>query len=146
MTATASGAPAPIPVVGVALVRQGTAGTELLAARRIEPPELAGGWELPGGKVEPGESPEQAAHREINEELGVDIVLGEHIPGPLNGAWALGERHQMNVFLASVVAGQEPTALQQHDLIRWLPLADWATVEWLAGDVAPVRAVVELLR
>ena len=131
MTATASGAPAPIPVVGVALVRQGTAGTELLAARRIEPPELAGGWELPGGKVEPGESPEQAAHREINEELGVDIVLGEH---------------QMNVFLASVVAGQEPTALQQHDLIRWLPLADWATVEWLAGDVAPVRAVVELLR
>ena len=135
----------PIPVVGVALIRQGQFGPELLAARRIEPPDLAGGWELPGGKVEPGESAEEAAHREIDEELGVDIVLGRQVSGPLDGSWALGERHTMDVFIAAVADGQEPQALQQHDAIRWLPLADWAEVPWLAGDVGPVLAIVELL-
>ena len=51
----------------------------------------------------------------------------------------------MDVFIAAVADGQEPQALQQHDAIRWLPLADWAEVPWLAGDVGPVLAIVELL-
>ncbi len=58
-------------VVGAAIVRDG----RLLAARRTEPPGLAGGWELPGGKVEPGETDREALLREIREELGVDVVL-----------------------------------------------------------------------
>ncbi|MET9965659.1 NUDIX domain-containing protein, partial [Streptomyces sp. NPDC006356] len=55
-------------VVGAALL----AGGRLLAARRSAPEELAGRWELPGGKVEPGEAPEAALVRELREELGVD--------------------------------------------------------------------------
>ena len=58
-------------VVGAAIVRDG----RVLACRRTAPPEAAGRWELPGGKVEPGEAPEAALVREVREELGCDIAV-----------------------------------------------------------------------
>lgn len=134
-----------IAVVGVALLRDGPHGTELLAARRVEPPELAGGWELPGGKVDPGETAEEAAHREIDEELGVDIELGIEIVGPDEGAWRLSPHHRMRVFLARVVQGQEPIARAQHDALMWLPAQEWNSVGWLDGDIEPVRAIISTL-
>ena len=133
-----------IAVVGVALVREGAHGVELLAARRIEPPALAGGWELPGGKVESGETDEDAAHREIDEELGVAITLERLVDGPVNGAWPLGDRHRMVVFVGRVVGGSEPQPLEQHDALEWVPLSEWQRVAWLEGDLAPVQAVAEL--
>lgn len=133
-----------IAVVGVALVREGAHGVELLAARRIEPPALAGGWELPGGKVEPGETDEDTAHREIDEELGVAITLERLVDGPVHGAWPLGDRHRMVVFVGRVVGDAEPLPLEQHDALEWVPLADWQRVTWLEGDLAPVQAVAEL--
>ncbi|MCL2732926.1 MAG: NUDIX domain-containing protein, partial [Actinomycetia bacterium] len=60
---------APRVVVGGAVLDRG----RLLAARRTAPPELAGQWELPGGKVEPGERDEDALVRELREELGVTV-------------------------------------------------------------------------
>lgn len=67
-----------IVVVGAALFDD---GGRLLAARRSAPPELAGRWELPGGKVEPGERPDAALVRELREELGVDAETVERVPG-----------------------------------------------------------------
>ena len=64
-------------VVGAAIVRNG----RLLAARRVTPPELACGWEFPGGKVDPGESAPQACAREIREELDCEIEVGQRLPG-----------------------------------------------------------------
>ncbi|MDX6765074.1 NUDIX domain-containing protein, partial [Streptomyces sp. F8] len=64
-------------VVGGALCHEG----RLLAARRSAPPELAGRWELPGGKTEPGESVPDALVRELREELGVETEPLERIPG-----------------------------------------------------------------
>jgi 8-oxo-dGTP diphosphatase len=118
-------------VVGAAIVRDGM----LLAARRTEPEHLAGGWELTGGKVEPGESDEDALVREVREELGVGVRLGARV----GGDWPLG-RYVLRVWLATIVDGGEPAPIEQHDAVQWVALAAAANVDWLAGDREPALA------
>ena len=130
----------PTLVVAAALVDDLAAPGALLAARRRSPVSLAGRWEFPGGKVEPGEAPEDAVHREIREELGVRMALGAELTGPDDGAWRLSERYVMRLWLARVVAG-EPQPLVEHDELRWLPRGQWLTVPWLDADVRIVEAL-----
>ena len=133
-------------VVGAAIVDDLARPARLLAARRTEPPALAGGWELPGGKVEPGESPLSALHREVAEELGVSISVGALLPGPLPGAtWPLSERFEMIVWIAEVAAGVA-APIEDHDELRWLPLDELDTVGWLRADLPIVRALSIQLR
>lgn len=116
-------------------------GGHLLAAERSSPPELAGCWELPGGKVEPGEADEEALIRECREELGVGITLGRRIPGdfPLpNGA-------VLRVWLASVADGV-PEPLQDHTRLRWLSPEGWYDVAWIPADLAVLDAIRRELR
>ena len=128
-------------VVGAALVDDLTHPTRLLAARRTEPVALAGGWEFPGGKVDPGETHEQALHREVREELGVEVELGEQVPGPLRGGrWPLGESFAMTVWLARVTAG-EPAPIEDHDQLRWLRRDDLYDVPWLPADLPIVDLI-----
>jgi 8-oxo-dGTP diphosphatase len=127
-------------VVAAALVDDLAAPGARLAARRRSPVSLAGRWEFPGGKVEPGESPEDAVHREIREELGVAVELGEELAGPDDGAWWLSDRYVMRLWLARVTAG-EPRPLVEHDDLRWLPRGQWLTVPWLDADVRIVEAL-----
>ncbi|HXA61603.1 MAG TPA: (deoxy)nucleoside triphosphate pyrophosphohydrolase [Streptosporangiaceae bacterium] len=126
-------------VVGAAIIRNG----RLLAAQRAEPAALAGGWEFPGGKVDPGESDEDALVRECFEELGVRVVLGERI----GGDWPLGETSEttlMRVWTAEIVEG-EPQPLEHLDL-RWLTVDKLYDVEWLPGDLPVVAAIRRHLR
>ena len=121
-------------VVGAALVEAG----RLLAARRSAPEELAGRWELPGGKVEPGEAPEAALVRELREELGVAAEAVERVPG----AWPLKPPYVLHVWTARLLPGSgNPEPLEDHDALRWLGAGELWDVDWLDQDVPAVREV-----
>ncbi|MGW3717305.1 (deoxy)nucleoside triphosphate pyrophosphohydrolase [Streptomyces sp. NPDC005133] len=121
-------------VVAGAVYDQG----RLLAARRSAPPELAGRWELPGGKLEPGETGEQALVRELREELGVETEPLERIPGE----WPLAPGYVLRVWTARLVSGV-PAPLQDHDELRWLGPGESDAVDWLDQDRP---AVAEAMR
>jgi 8-oxo-dGTP diphosphatase len=121
-------------VVGAAII----SGGRLLAAQRAEPPALAGGWEFPGGKVDPGESDEDALIRECHEELGVKIALDVRI----GGDWPLSLGGVLRVWTARIVEG-EARALE-HLALRWLAPGELYDVEWLPGDLPIVEAVRRL--
>ncbi|NUR01154.1 MAG: (deoxy)nucleoside triphosphate pyrophosphohydrolase [Streptomyces sp.] len=121
-----------IVVVGAALFD----GDRLLAARRSAPPELAGRWELPGGKVEPGETPEAALVRELHEELGVDADPVARVPGE----WPLKSPYVLQVWTARLRPDSAaPKPLQDHDELRWLTPDELWTVPWLDQDIPAVR-------
>ena len=111
-------------VVGAAIIRDG----EVLAARRTAPAEAAGRWEFPGGKVEPGESPEDALVREVAEELGCRI----EVTGWLPGSALIGDRHELRVACGVLIRG-EPTPTE-HDLIHWVGVDELDAVDWLDPD------------
>ncbi|MGI5377966.1 (deoxy)nucleoside triphosphate pyrophosphohydrolase [Streptomyces sp. CA-251387] len=125
-------------VVGAALLEAG----RLLAARRSAPEDLAGRWELPGGKVEPGEAPEAALVRELREELGVDAEVIERVPGE----WPLKPPYVLQVWTVRLLPGAgEPKPLQDHDALRWLSPGELWDVDWLDQDVPAVREVARQL-
>ena len=120
-------------VVGAAVIRRGT----LLAARRTTPPEVAGRWELPGGKVESGEEPADALLREIAEELGCLISVDAW----LEGEQPIGPTHVLRAGRCHLVDG-EPRAGSDHDELRWLTPEGLDDVDWLEPD----RPFLDLLR
>lgn len=128
----------PVLVVAAVLVDDLLRPSTFLAARRSRPEHLAGRWEFPGGKVDPGETPEQGLHRELSEELGVRVELGTEVVGPDDGGWTITDRHVMRLWFARVVDG-EPEPLVEHDQLRWLSPEQFFDVPWLDGDVRIVR-------
>ena len=117
-------------VVGVALLSTGPDGRRrLLAARRSAPPELAGRWELPGGKCRPGEPLADAAVREVAEELGCRV----RVTGELTGTSPVRPGLALHAVTAELVEGV-PTPTE-HDALRWLEPDEFGEVDWLEPDV-----------
>lgn len=136
-------APMPQTVVGAIIVDELTAPTRLLAARRTRPVELAGLWEFPGGKVEPGETPAAALRRELREELALEVHVGGEV-SDRGAAWPVSDRYELRLFLATVVHG-EALPGTDHDEVRWLGATELDALAWLPSDRAALAAVRRLL-
>lgn len=120
--------------MGAAIVRSGL----VLACERAEPEALAGRWEFPGGKVEPGETEVVALVRECEEELDVTIEVGPRVGDDI----VLGHGGAvLRVYLASLLRG-EPKPLE-HASLRWLAVDELNSVDWLPADAPIVEALKE---
>jgi 8-oxo-dGTP diphosphatase len=112
----------------------------VLACERWRPPETAGWWEFPGGKVEPGETAEAALARECAEELGVRVEVGARVgtdvPLP-NG------RAVLRAFTARLLDADLPRPLE-HAALRWLGSDELDSVRWLPAD-KPIVAELPVL-
>ena len=104
------------------------AGSALLVAQRGRPPELAGLWELPGGKVAPGESDAAGLARELHEELGVEVAVG----GRLGGDVALHETTTLRAYRVTQTGG----ALHPNDhrALRWVTADELDRLPWVPAD------------
>ncbi|MCY1140744.1 (deoxy)nucleoside triphosphate pyrophosphohydrolase [Actinoplanes sp. Pm04-4] len=113
----------------------------VLACERSAPAEVAGRWEFPGGKVEPGETDEEALARECAEELGVRVEVGDRV-GP-DVSLAHG-RAVLRVFAVRLLEGDVPRALE-HSSMRWLAKDELDSVHWLPADKPIVAELPALL-
>jgi 8-oxo-dGTP diphosphatase len=118
-------------VVGAAIVRDG----RVLAARRTHPAETAGRWEFPGGKVEPGETPQAALAREITEELGARVAVGAlyHIT---EHAYPGGPHVRLLFYECALL--DPDLRLLWGQAYRWVAPADLPAYAYPAADVEVV--------
>ena len=99
------------------------------------------GWEFPGGKIEEGETPEEAIVREIKEELDTDIQVERYVD---TIEYDYPEFHlAMDCFLCSIVEGD--LVLKEHEAAKWLTKATLDSVDWLPADITIIEKVRELL-
>jgi 8-oxo-dGTP diphosphatase len=112
----------------------------VLAGERSRPPETAGWWEFPGGKVEPGETEQAALARECVEELGVRVEVGGRVGAdvPLPNGRAV-----LRVFAVRLLDGDLPRPLE-HRALRWLGPDELDSVRWLPAD-QPIVAELPVL-
>jgi 8-oxo-dGTP diphosphatase len=133
-----SSAPTTIHVVGAAIAH----GRKCLVAQRGPSMSLAGKWEFPGGKVEADESPPAALAREIFEELGVVVSVGELLG---TGTANVGTRVvELDVYEATMVKGT--IVLREHSEVRWASADELLGFDWAEADVPSVPKVAEWLR
>ena len=123
---------APLEVVAAVIEH----GGRYLACRRR--PELSAGgrWEFPGGKVEAAETPEAALVREIREELGIDIRVGEHLT---TAETVVGGRVIRLICLSATLVGEPPTSSTDHDRLEWLTAAELPALDWAEPDLPAVH-------
>ena len=126
--------PPPLRVVAGALLQDG----RVLACRRGPQQSQAGLWELPGGKVETGETDAEALRRELFEELGVEVAVGAALG---ESRFAYPAREILLVAYEVQVIGGQLHAVE-HDAVAWLAAEELSGVDWAPADVPLLEAVV----
>ncbi len=116
--------------------------SDRVLATQCAPHKHGGGWEFPGGKLEPGESPAEAVQRELLEELAVQVAAGELLQ---TVEWDYPTFHlRMHCLICRLISGT--IQLREHADARWLGADELHSVNWLPADVAVLDALAAYLR
>jgi 8-oxo-dGTP diphosphatase len=108
-----------------------------LACQRPSDKHLGGLWEFPGGKVDPGESPESALVRELREELAVEVEIGLPL-GPV--VWNYSEKTiRLRPFLCTILSGN--LLALEHEQVLWILPADFDQLPWAPADIPILREI-----
>ncbi len=126
-----------IVVVGAVLVQNG----KIFAAQRGPQMGLAGLWEFPGGKIEAGESPQEALIREIREELACEIQVNDFVT-TTDHEYDFGIV-SLTTYLCELIEGYP--RLAEHDDSKWLEASELFSVEWAPADVPAVEILQQRL-
>ncbi|MBO4515118.1 MAG: (deoxy)nucleoside triphosphate pyrophosphohydrolase [Lachnospiraceae bacterium] len=119
-----------IRVVAAVIKSISPAGQPVIFATQRGYGEYKDGWEFPGGKIEQNETPEEALRREIQEELNMDISVGEKL---MTVEYDYPAFHlSMDCFLCTIASGTPQ--LLEHEAARWLTMEELDTVDWLPAD------------
>ena len=101
--------------------------------------DFKGGWEFPGGKIEEGETPQEALKREIMEELDTEILVGELID---TVEYDYPTFHlSMDCFWCEIVKGD--LVLKEHEAAKWLSAEELNSVDWLPADITLIKNIIE---
>ena len=120
-----------IRVVAAIIKAKNEKGEPIIFATQRGYGDFKGGWEFPGGKIEEGETPQEALKREIREELETEIAVGELID---TIEYEYPTFHlSMDCFWAEIVSGD--LVLKEHEAAKWLTKDELDSVEWLPADV-----------
>lgn len=124
-------------VVGAAILERG----RVLLTRRGPTLDMAGKWEFPGGKVEPDEAPEAALAREVAEELGLAIAVGDRLGR--GSALVAGRRIVLDVYAARSAGGE--LRLAEHDAAVWFGAGELGRLDWPEADLPVLPALARRL-
>lgn len=126
-----------IRVVAAVIKGKNKKGEPIIFATQRGYGDFKGGWEFPGGKIEEGETPQEALKREIMEELNTEIKVGELID---TIEYDYPTFHlSMDCFWAEVVSGD--LVLKEHEAARWLMKEELDSVEWLPADITLIEGL-----
>ncbi|HWB33647.1 MAG TPA: (deoxy)nucleoside triphosphate pyrophosphohydrolase [Acidobacteriaceae bacterium] len=116
------------------------AGTEVLVCQRRADQPMSLKWEFPGGKIEPGESAEQALSRELNEELGIEAVIGPRL-AQVRHRYRNGGTIDLQFFTVREFTGDISNRIFND--VRWSSLAALPSFDFLAADLGLIRELSE---
>ena len=119
-------------VVAALIVR----GDEILCCQRTEHQALALKWEFPGGKIEAGETPPEALHRELDEELGINAEVGREITRILH-TYQNGNSVNLHFFIVERYQNELQNRIFRD--VRWVKRSDLPTLDFLDADKQLVR-------
>lgn len=128
-------------VVAAVIKAENEKGQPIIFATQRGYGDLKGGWEFPGGKIEEGETPQEALKREIMEELDTEISVGDLI-GTIEYDYPTFHL-SMDCFWCQIVKGD--LVLKEHEAAKWLSKDELDSVEWLPADVTLISGIKLML-